>query len=70
MKDAVKFVTAILVLMPCALVLNDNPGTPWVNLIGLAYIFLLIGFCAGHRKGVDRMLDAIEKYEKDILNGN
>ena len=68
MRDFIKFVTCILAIAPCMLVLNGNDDCLWVNFIGFAYTFCLIGYLVGNQKTCSEMLSKIEQYEREILN--
>jgi len=39
---AIKFLGRCVLILPALLVLNGNPETVYINLIGLSYIFILI----------------------------
>ena len=68
MKDMLRFLCAVLLFLPCMLVLNENLEYWWVNAVGLAYTFCAAGYCAGCRRTMDRMLDELERFERELLN--
>jgi hypothetical protein len=67
MKDFIKFVGIMLLFAPCMLIVNENQDCLWLNVLGIAYLFCVIGYCVGSRRAVDRMLKDIERYERELL---
>jgi len=66
MRDLIKFVSWMLILLPAFLVLNE--GNVWVNVIGFVYLFILAIICLGDGKRLQSWIDAVERYEKKLLN--
>lgn len=67
MKDLVKFLSCIILMLPCFLMFNEGTGW-WLNLLGVAYFFCLVAVAMGSEDTLKKWLNAIERYE-DKLNG-
>lgn len=66
MRDLVRFLKCVLAIAPCMLVVNGSDEV-WLNIIGFAYLFLLVGYIFGNKTAVNRMLKDMEDFEKALM---
>ncbi len=67
MKDAVKFVFMVLLLVPCVLVFNNGTNMLW-NVLGVVYLFVLAAYVVGNAKKMDALLRRMEQFEKNLMD--